>query len=77
MYDERIMGEVIAHLRAHRPQRGPFQIVAEPVSSIDELMRQIASVDTVVDSRFHNVLCALKLAKPTLSVGLPRSSEFS
>ena len=32
-------------------------------------MRQIASVDTVVASRFHNVLCALMLAKPTLSVG--------
>jgi polysaccharide pyruvyl transferase WcaK-like protein len=54
---------------AHRPQLGPPQIAAEPVSSIDELMRQIASVDTVVPSRFHNVLCALKLAKPTLSVG--------
>jgi polysaccharide pyruvyl transferase WcaK-like protein len=63
------MGEVIAHLRAHRPQLGPSQIVGGPVSSIDELMRQIASVDTVVASRFHNVLCAFKLAKPTLSVG--------
>jgi len=61
--------EVIAYLRAHRPQLGPSQIVAEPVSSVDELMRQIASVDTVVASRFHNVLCALMLAKPTLSVG--------
>jgi polysaccharide pyruvyl transferase WcaK-like protein len=69
VHDERIRDEVIAHLRAHRPQLGPSRIVAEPVSSIDELMRQIASVDTVVVSRFHNVLCALKLAKPTLSVG--------
>jgi polysaccharide pyruvyl transferase WcaK-like protein len=69
VHDERITGEVIAHLRTHRPQLGSSQIVAEPVSSIDELMRQIASVDTVVASRFHNVLCALKLAEPTLSVG--------
>jgi polysaccharide pyruvyl transferase WcaK-like protein len=68
-HDEPIMDEVIAHLRAHRPQLDPSQIVAEPVPSIDELMRQIASVDTVVASRFHNVLCALMLAKPTLSVG--------
>ena len=69
VHDERVMGEVIAYLRAHRPQLGPSQIVAEPVSSLDELMRQIASVDIVVASRFHNVLCALKMAKPTLSVG--------
>ena len=69
VHDERIMREVIADLRAHRPELGPSQVIAEPVSSLDELMRQIASVDTVVASRFHNVLCALKLAKPTLSVG--------
>ena len=75
VHDERIMGEVIADLRAHRPQLGPSQIVAEPVSSIDELMRQIATVDTVVASRFHNVLCALMLAKPTLSVGYAAKFE--
>ena len=32
-------------------------------------MQQLASVDTVVATRYHNVLCALKLAKPTLSIG--------
>jgi polysaccharide pyruvyl transferase WcaK-like protein len=69
VHDEHIRDEVIAYLRAHRPQLGPSQNAAEPVSSIDELMRQIASVDTVVASRFYNVLCALMLAKPTLSVG--------
>jgi polysaccharide pyruvyl transferase WcaK-like protein len=69
VHDESIMDEVIAYLREHRPQLGPPQLVAEPISSIGELMRQIASVDTVVASRFHNVLCALMLAKPTLSVG--------
>ena len=69
VHDERIMREVIADLRARRPELGPSQVIAEPVSSLDELMRQIASVDTVVASRYHNVLCALKLAKPTLSVG--------
>jgi polysaccharide pyruvyl transferase WcaK-like protein len=39
------------------------------VSSLDELMRQTASVETVVATRYHNVLYALKLAKPTLSLG--------
>ena len=29
----------------------------------------MATVDTVVGSRYHNVLCALKLSKPTISVG--------
>jgi polysaccharide pyruvyl transferase WcaK-like protein len=69
VHDEPIIREVIVDIRAHRPELEPSQIIAEPVSSLDELMRKIASVDTVVASRYHNVLCALKLAKPTLSVG--------
>ena len=69
VHDERVMGEVIAYLRAQQPGLGPSQVIAEPVSSLQELMRRIAAVDLVVASRYHNVLCALKLAKPTLSVG--------
>jgi polysaccharide pyruvyl transferase WcaK-like protein len=69
VHDERIMDEVITYLRAQRPGLDPSQVTAEPVSSLHELMRQIAAVDVVVASRYHNVLCALKLAKPTLSVG--------
>ena len=69
VHDEPIMHEIIADLRARRPEFDPSLIIAESVSSLDELMHQIASVDTVVASRYHNVLCALKLAKPTLSVG--------
>jgi polysaccharide pyruvyl transferase WcaK-like protein len=68
IHDEPIMHEVVAHLRALRPELAPAQLVAEPASSPEELMRQIASVDTVVASRYHNVLYALKLAKPTLSI---------
>jgi polysaccharide pyruvyl transferase WcaK-like protein len=69
VHDEPIMRAVISDIHAHRPELGPSEVIAEPVSSLNELMRQIASVDTIVASRFHNVLCALKLAKPTLSVG--------
>ncbi|MBO0827469.1 MAG: polysaccharide pyruvyl transferase family protein [Streptosporangiales bacterium] len=47
----------------------PGAVRADPVSGLDDLMRQMASVETVVATRYHNVLCALKLGKPTLSVG--------
>ena len=46
-----------------------MSVIAEPAFTLGELMRQMASVDTVVATRYHTVLCALKLAKPTLSVG--------
>jgi polysaccharide pyruvyl transferase WcaK-like protein len=69
VHDEPVMHEIVHDLRARRPGLDSAQILAEPTSSLDELMRKMATVDTVVASRFHNVLCALKLAKPTLSVG--------
>jgi polysaccharide pyruvyl transferase WcaK-like protein len=67
--DEPIVRQILADLRAQRPGLDPSQVVAEPVSSLDELMRQTASVDTVVATRYHNVLYALKMAKPTVSLG--------
>jgi polysaccharide pyruvyl transferase WcaK-like protein len=58
--------EVAADLR---PELERACLLVEPVTSLRELMQQMAGVDTVVATRYHNVLCALKLAKPTLSVG--------
>jgi polysaccharide pyruvyl transferase WcaK-like protein len=75
VHDEPVVREVIAELHAFRPGLDPSQVIAEPVSSIDELMQRLASVDTVVATRYHNVLCALKVAKPTLSVGYAAKSD--
>ena len=69
VHDEPVVREVIADVHALRPGLAPQQAIAEPVSSLEELMLRLASVDTVVATRYHNVLCALKLAKPTLAVG--------
>ena len=75
VHDEPVVREVVAELHAFRPGLDPSQVIAEPVSSIDELMQRLASVDTVVATRYHNVLCALKVAKPTLSVGYAAKSD--
>jgi polysaccharide pyruvyl transferase WcaK-like protein len=75
VHDEPVMREVIRDVRARRPDLDPAQVTAEPVTTINELMRQLASMESVVASRFHNVLCALKLAKPTVSVGYAAKFE--
>lgn len=73
--DESVVTEIISDLRAHRPDLEPSRVVAEPVSSLADLMRQMRSVDTVVATRYHNVLCALKLSKPTLSIGYAAKND--
>jgi polysaccharide pyruvyl transferase WcaK-like protein len=73
--DEHIAQDIAADLRTERPGLGPARVVTEPASSISELMRQIALVDTVVATRYHNVLYALLQAKPTLALGYAQKHE--
>jgi polysaccharide pyruvyl transferase WcaK-like protein len=44
------------------------RIIDEPASSVDELLSQLASVDVVVSSRFHNLLLGLMLKKPVVAI---------
>jgi polysaccharide pyruvyl transferase WcaK-like protein len=71
--DASVVAAILADVPRHRAASGG--VVAEPVRSLDDLMRQMASVETVVATRYHNVLCALKLAKPTLSIGYARKND--
>jgi len=67
--DETVVEEIVADLRAHRPDLGPAWVVAEPISTFADLMRAMAPAGIVVATRYHNVVCALMLAKPTISIG--------
>jgi polysaccharide pyruvyl transferase WcaK-like protein len=67
--DAGAVGEVLAGVRERRPGLDPAAVVAEPALTLQELMTQLATVQTVVATRYHTVLCALRLAKPTLAVG--------
>ena len=50
--------------------------VADAVTSLDVLMREMAKVGTVVAIRYHNVLCALMLGKPTVSLSYASKHDF-
>jgi polysaccharide pyruvyl transferase WcaK-like protein len=44
------------------------RIIDEAACSVDDLLSQLASVDVVVSSRFHNVLLGLMLGKPAIAI---------
>ena len=67
--DDLAVQEILADLRATRSDLDPERVMAVPTPSLSEMLRQLAVVDIVVATRYHNVLCALKLGKPTVSVG--------
>jgi polysaccharide pyruvyl transferase WcaK-like protein len=76
LWDDTVVEEILADLRAHRPDLEPMWAVAQPVTSLEELMREMAPVGTVVAIRYHNVLCALKLCKPTLSISYAKKHDL-
>ena len=67
--DQRVVDGVVGDVRAQRPDLAPEALIAEPAYTLGQLMQQLATVQTVVATRYHTVICALKLGKPTLSVG--------
>jgi polysaccharide pyruvyl transferase WcaK-like protein len=44
------------------------RVVNKPISSVDDVLSQLASTDVVVATRFHNVLLALLLNKPVVAI---------
>ena len=76
-WDDAVLAEIVADLRANRPDLEPMWAVAEAVTSLDALMREMAPVGTVVAIRYHNVVCALKLGKPTISLSYARKHDFA
>jgi polysaccharide pyruvyl transferase WcaK-like protein len=51
----------------------PLVTTAE-AASLDDVMKEVAAADTVVATRFHNLVCALKAGTPTLAVGYSAKS---
>ena len=73
--DEVVVSAVYDDLRRTRPELAEKRLVREPAESLGELMQQLAEVDLVVASRYHNVQAALKLSKPTISISYGAKSD--
>ena len=73
--DQRAVDDLLDSLAMERPGYSRNDVIAEPVHSLHDLMRQIAQVHVVVATRFHNIVCALKLGKPTISIGYAKKND--
>jgi len=73
--DQRAVQDLTAAITAARGELAPEQLVAERIGSLPDLLRQIAVTDMVVATRFHNVLCALMMSKPVISLGYAQKND--
>jgi polysaccharide pyruvyl transferase WcaK-like protein len=66
--DDSVVEEILSDLRESRPGLDPSMVTVEPIHTYSDLIQAMQPVDSVVAIRFHNIVCALKLCKPTISI---------
>lgn len=71
-FDWDVADQIQADVREYRPDLDPSWITADRVYSYSGLITLMSPLGTVVATRYHNVMCALKLCKPTISLGYSR-----
>ncbi|MBV6701325.1 polysaccharide pyruvyl transferase family protein [Kitasatospora aureofaciens] len=50
-------------------------VTAAEAASLADLMKETAAADTVVATRYHNLICALKVGTPTLALSYAEKSD--
>ncbi len=65
-WDSEAIARVIASIDETR--YNCHEIICEPAENMRDLMRQIQQTDVVVTTRYHNVVAALCVAKPVISL---------
>lgn len=70
MWDWAVADEITDLVRRRCPDIDvTARVTAEPLGSYQDLLRELNEVSAVVATRYHNVLGALKLCKPTIAIG--------
>jgi polysaccharide pyruvyl transferase WcaK-like protein len=68
LYDKRVRQDLKDSIEKLGSEYKDSQIIDEPVSSVEDLLLQLTTADIIVATRFHNLLLALMLNKPVVSV---------
>jgi polysaccharide pyruvyl transferase WcaK-like protein len=67
--DERVIDHIRRAIAARLPALPEDRIVTATARSLHDVMTQMVECEAVLATRFHNVICALRLGKPTISIG--------
>jgi polysaccharide pyruvyl transferase WcaK-like protein len=67
--DEATVRELLADIRAIRPELDDSCVVAEPISTFSDIMEALEPLGALIATRFHNLVAAVMLSKPTIAVG--------
>lgn len=72
--DTSVAQEILAAVRRTRGDLPDHAVSVRDVGTFTELTGELARAEAVVASRFHNLIAALRLSRPTVSVGYAEKS---
>ncbi len=67
--DREAIGDLLTSLSTGELVDLTGRVIAEPMDSLNDIMRQLAQTDLAVATRYHNLVCALKVGRPVISIG--------
>lgn len=67
--DDAVADRILAELRADRPALPATQVSAAQTPTFGDLVAALRPAGAVVATRYHNVISAIRLCKPTISIG--------
>jgi polysaccharide pyruvyl transferase WcaK-like protein len=73
--DQRALGDVMQSLAKTVGEEDLCQIETNNAGSLHDIMAQIGKVDMAVVSRYHNLVCSLKMGRPSISLGYARKND--
>jgi polysaccharide pyruvyl transferase WcaK-like protein len=68
VWDDPCLERVLEAVRARHPDLDPDLLMGDPARDLHQLMNQIGDVEVVIGARYHNIVSALRLAKPVLAL---------
>jgi polysaccharide pyruvyl transferase WcaK-like protein len=74
-YDVPVLEDLRAMLASRGIARYAGSFEDAPARSVDEVLDQLAELDVVIASRFHNVLLSLFLGKPVISISYNEKND--
>jgi polysaccharide pyruvyl transferase WcaK-like protein len=73
--DTRVVDDVMGRISLQRGQLPASQVSGEPATSLQQLMQQMVETDLIVSTRFHNIVAALMVGLPAISIGYAAKND--
>lgn len=73
--DQLAIDDISQRIAAQCDLGASLHLIAEPAHSLQQLMHQILETELIVATRFHNIVAALRVGRPAISIGYAKKND--